>query len=487
MLFNSFSYLVFLPIVAALFWLTPFRYRTVLLLIASYVFYMSFIPEYGILILGLTAFNYIMGLLIARSDSLRKHILIASVAGNLILLAYFKYTFFCLHIINQALLKSGHSALPAHFQILLPLGISFFVFEFIHYLVDIYKGSAPVKKPLEFALFASFFPTQIAGPIKRYQDFIPQLHVPQKLDLKSFDEGVELILFGLFKKVLIADNLALIVQTAFANPMSFTTADLWLAAYSFSFQVYFDFSGYTDIARGSAQLLGFTVPKNFNVPYVASSIADYWRRWHISLSTWLRDYLFFPLGGSKCSRWLVARNLIITMTLCGLWHGAGYNYIVFGAIHGVLLVIHREWRRLVEKFAGVNRFVSTPVFHVLAIFLTFHTVVVSEVIFRAEKVSTGLSIIKRLFLIDVAQGVEPWQLKLVSTDGPAIYICLPFVIAILFFGQLLAAKFRKAGTPGILPLPHWLNPLRPAYLAAIVCLLIVFAPDINPRFIYFQF
>lgn len=219
---------------------------------------------------------------------------------------------------------------------LLPLGISFFVFEFIHYQVDINRGSVPVKNWLEFSIFGAFFPTQIAGPIKRYEDFVPQLNRQPSFSLPRIGEGLKYILWGLFKKVVLADNLAPLVAIGFGQAVggaggnaSLSSGDAWLTVLAFTLQIYFDFSGYTDMGRGSAMLLGFNLPENFKFPYLAANISDFWRRWHITLSGWLRDYIYIPLGGNRKGRY---RNLLITMVLGGLWHGANWTFIIWGYI-----------------------------------------------------------------------------------------------------------------------------------------------------------
>lgn len=487
MLFNSTAYLIFLPVVICVFWLTPWRARTLILLVASYYFYMTWKPEYGLLIFGLTALNYGMGLLIGKFQQQKKALLITAIAANLVLLGYFKYTYFLRDMVNGALSAAGKSVpqIPAvPFEIILPLGISFFVFEFIHYVTDVYRGHAPIKSFPKFALFASFFPTQIAGPIKRFQDFIPQLDKPQSITRRDFDEGFELILFGLLKKVVFADNLASVVQAGFANPGALTSADLWLAVYAFAFQVYFDFSGYSDIARGSAQLMGFKVPINFNIPYMSDSITEYWRRWHMSLGSWLRDYLFFPLGGSRGSQLSIYRNTMITMILCGLWHGPALRFIGFGAYHGLLLVIHRAWRSIIARNQHLEKIVDTKLFHAFAIFLTFQSMCMSLVIFRSENPQTMITVFKKLFLLEpLANGIHNWQLTLPAIDGPAIYLYSPLMIAVLFVATFVGGKFKDSF--GIMPIQnkYW----KAAYLAFIICCLMVFSPESAPRFIYFQF
>jgi len=334
MLFNSIYYGFFLPCIVALYWIVPRPVRYPLLLVASYAFYANWIPPYLLLILGLTGVNYGFGLWLGRDR--RRRVLALAVGTNLAVLGGFKYANFFLDA-GRGVFKADWPTL----NILLPLGISFFTFEFIHYVVDVWRGSPPVRDVVQFALFAAFFPTQIAGPIKRYQAFVHQLQSRPQFDAQLAGDGVYLILRGLFKKVILADGLARIANLGFDNPADLGSLDAWIAVYAFAFQIFFDFSGYTDIGRGSAQLFGFTVPENFAAPYLARNLSDFWRRWHISLSSWLRDYLFIPLGGSRGSRLFNYRNLFLTMTLGGLWHGAAGHFLLWGAYQGAGLLALR--------------------------------------------------------------------------------------------------------------------------------------------------
>lgn len=490
MLFNSAAYLIFLPIVVLAFWLTPFRYRTLLLLVASYVFYMFWKPIYGLLILGLTAFNYAAGLYLEKQvEGKRKLALIVSIAANLLVLAYFKYAYFTIDALNGllALFSSHKVSYPLH-EIILPLGISFFVFEFIHYLVDVYKGSAAVKASLEFALFPSFFPTQIAGPIKRFQDFVPQLHKPTRLTMSDVDQGVELILWGLFKKIIVADSLAVVVDKCMPHPQSISCLDAWMLLWAFFIQVYFDFSGYTDIARGSARLLGFKVPINFDLPFLAGSVTDYWRRWHISLSTWLRDYLFFPLGGSKISLLNTMRNVMITFTLAGLWHGAGLGYIIFGVMHGLLLNLNRLWRLLVDSSPTLLKITESKPFHCFAVLLTFNSLALTLVTFRLQNLAIAEQYFQKLFLLpSPGPALNPLLMTIPTIEGPANFAVFPVLLLAIVAGHLLAAVLRGKSEPGILPLWRPIERFRPAYLALLAILLLLWAPDGTPSFVYFQF
>ena len=326
-----------------------------MLMLGSYFFYMSWIPAFILLIVPMTVFNFLWGKLLHQAQNNRKLIFGTGIAANLLCLGVFKYSNFIVTTVDSILhLVTRHNP---HWSvsIILPLGISFFIFEFIHYLFEIYRGNKPINSFVLFALFAAFFPTQISGPIKRYPDFQAQMQTEKQLHLSYFNQGVPLIVIGMAKKLLLADNLAVLVQMGLSNPSMYGAPELWLFTYAFAFQIYFDFSGYTDIARGSAMLFGYHIPINFNMPYIAKNVSDFWRRWHISLSSWLRDYLFIPLGGSRHGKWLTHRNLFLTMALGGLWHGASWNFVVWGIYHGLCLIVHREFVEFKNSIAWLNK------------------------------------------------------------------------------------------------------------------------------------
>lgn len=485
MLFNSLQYLVFLPTVFLLYWLVPHRLRVPLLLVASYVFYMSWRPVYGLLIFGLTLGNFVLVPLIAKATEVKqkKLWLALVVAANLITLAIFKYAYFGLDCVKTGLNLFNVNWHAPNLHILLPLGISFFVFEFIHYAVEVYRGKPLVKNFMDFALFASFFPTQIAGPIKRYMDFIPQLDIPAKFKWEYVDEGMHLILLGLSKKVLIADNLALVVQAGFAHPENFSSVDLWVIAYTFAFQIFFDFAGYTDIARGSALLFGYKVPINFNLPYLAANPADFWNRWHISLSTWLRDYLFIPLGGSRCGKLLTYRNLFITMALGGLWHGAAAHFLWWGIYQGVLLIAHREYVRLMESLGLHAKLVQSKLYHVVSIVVTFHLVCIGWVLFRAETDAVILEMLKKLLHAPLdLMHFSLSQLTILQIRDPIIFPALLLIIPVLMVSHVVVNWLNDKK---IYQSPPWA--LQVGMMVVMMCLLTIFSPDTSPRFIYFQF
>jgi D-alanyl-lipoteichoic acid acyltransferase DltB (MBOAT superfamily) len=444
---------------------------------------MSWRPIYGFLIAGLTLGNYFLVPLITKTEKHKKLILGIVVAGNLITLAIFKYATFGMHTLKEGLALAHINWREPHLHILLPLGISFFVFEFIHYAVEVYRGKEPVKSLPGFALFASFFPTQIAGPIKRYQDFIPQLAIPAKFKWEYVDEGMQQILLGLFKKVLIADNLALVVQAGFTHPENFSSLDLWVIVYAFAFQIFFDFAGYTDIARGSAMLFGYKVPINFNLPYIAANVSDFWHRWHISLSTWLRDYLFIPLGGSRGGTLFTYRNLFLTMALGGLWHGAAMHYLAWGAYQGVLLILHKEYSKMLVRVGVAEKLLSSKIYHAVSVVITFHIVCVGWVFFRAENLTIAWNIIQKLAQapIELAH-FSAAQLAILQIRDPIIFPALVLILPVLMIAQ---------------PVVDWLNdkrfylsppwPVQVTVMVALMCLLTIFSPDTSPRFIYFQF
>lgn len=485
MLFTSLQYLVFLPTVFLLFWICPHRLRVPLLLVASYIFYMSWRPIYGLLIAALTVGNFLLVPFIAKAttEKAKKWWVGIVVAANLITLGIFKYATFTITCLKDSLNLVGVDWREPHLHILLPLGISFFVFEFIHYAVEVYRGKPLVKSLIDFSLFASFFPTQIAGPIKRYMDFIPQLSIPAKFKWEYVDQGMNLILMGLFKKLILGDNLALAVEAGFAHPANFNSVDLWLIAYAYAFQIFFDFAGYTDIARGSAMLFGYKVPINFNLPYISANVSDFWHRWHISLSTWLRDYLYIPMGGSRRGEWKSYRNLFITMALGGLWHGASMHFLIWGVYQGVLLILHKEYQKVCEKLGVAKALTSSKIYHWASVVVTFHLMVIGWVFFRAENMTVAWQMISKMLMAPVdLLHFSASQLNILQIRDPIIFPALLIILPILMISQVVidwmnGKRFYQS--------PPWA--LQVGVMVALMCVLTVFSPDTSPKFIYFQF
>jgi alginate O-acetyltransferase complex protein AlgI len=485
MLFSSLEYLFFLPTVVLAFWLSPKPFRLPLLLFASYIFYMSWNPIMVLLVIAMTVFNFYWGKLIHTGGEKprKKKLLIIGLAANLLCLAYFKYANFFIDSALSAYNLVGHQ--NAHFalNIILPLGISFFVFEFVHYLVDIYRGNKPLDSFTLFALFAAFFPTQIAGPIKRYQDFSKQIQEEKKFQLSYLDEGVPLIILGLAKKVLIANNLATVVDMMANTISSYSAPELWVFAYAFAFQVYFDFSGYTDIARGSAMLFGYRIPLNFNLPFIASSMSDLWRRWHMSLTTWLRDYLLIPISGFRGSHTRFAIATLITMTICGLWHGASWNFVLWGFYFGVCLVINNYFKRWRDNTEFLKSFFESKYFNWLSIFLTFQTFCLGAVIFRIHDLKTDFALMKKMLTLTPFHGTNiGGQYILARPELPVFVPVVLCIVAALLLANIPVSKLQESGLLKRVPVP-----IRASYMVLLVFIMLIFVPRSSSPFIYFQF
>ena len=404
MLFDSALYIAFLIVVFVGYWLLLRRGRSQVLWLlgASYLFYASWNVKYLGLIVLSTVIDFLVGLKMGRAESprLRKLLLLVSLAANLGLLAFFKYANFflaSLERLGQAVIDgSGAMDLPM-VEVLLPVGISFYTFQTMSYTIDVYRGRIePIRDPLKFALFVSFFPQLVAGPIVRATDFLPQLErLPRPYDTRQHAIGLFMVMVGLIKKVAVADYIAInLSDRVFENPLMYSSLEVLLAVYGYAVQIYCDFSGYSDVAIGSALLLGFRLPDNFDRPYVARNLQDFWRRWHISLSSWLRDYLYIPLGGSRGGAWSTYRNLMITMLLGGLWHGASWNFVIWGALHGGALAINRAFQRRLAD----HPFWGDPPrwFQVLSAVATFHFVCFAWIFFRASSFEGAIQILEVL-------------------------------------------------------------------------------------------
>jgi len=393
-IFHSPAYAVFLVVVFTAYWamVTSRGARLALLLVASYFFYGSWNARYLLLIAASTAVDYWLAKAIAAvpRDAVRKRkaLLTVSVVANLTLLGVFKYYNF---FRDTAAMWFGWEA-PV-LDVLLPVGISFYTFQSLSYTIDVYRGTIePARNLREFALFVAFFPQLVAGPIVRAAEFLPQLDRRPQIDRSDVHEGLWRIMVGLTKKVLISDVLAVgFVDGVYASGSDAQGWLLLLGLYGYCLQIYGDFSGYSDIAIGSARLFGFSLPENFNAPYRAKSMEEFWRRWHISLSTWLRDYLYFALGGNRKGEFRTYWNLWLTMALAGLWHGAKWNIVVWGMIHGTYLVVNRLWSR-----QGFTLFRS-PVGRIAALVLTFNFFAASMVVFRTTSFAHTADVFARLF------------------------------------------------------------------------------------------
>jgi D-alanyl-lipoteichoic acid acyltransferase DltB (MBOAT superfamily) len=401
MLFNSIHYLIFLPIVVGLYYVLPHRWRWLLLLVASYYFYMCWKASYALLLLLSTGAAYGAALGIDRTDDPRrkKRLLWACVGLLLGILFTFKYYNFA-----NASLRGLFAALRIPVEIpysnlLLPIGISFYTFQKISYVVDVYHGRVKAEKHFGiFAVYSCFFPQLVAGPIERAQHLLRQFYEIHEFSYDRATSGLALLLWGFFKKVVVADRVAILVKAVYGDPHSYSGAPLLAATVLFAFQIYCDFSGYTDIAIGSARLLGFDLMMNFRQPYFSASIPEFWRRWHISLSTWFKDYVYIPLGGNRVVKWRWYYNLFITFLISGLWHGANWTFAAWGALHGFYMVVDslvgpgRE--RLLSRWSGGPAGVA---FAGINVAITFALVVIAWIPFRAADFGDAWYIFTHLF------------------------------------------------------------------------------------------
>lgn len=454
MLFNTLEFFRFFAVVLAAFYLLPRAARKYLLLAASYYFYGSWNVKFLALLLGVTAMDYAAGLLLAAAEGgRRKLILAASLTANLSVLAYFKY----FHFLSETLIGRR-----LDLEIVLPIGISFHIFQSISYVIDVYRREqAPVRNPIDYALFLAFFPQLVAGPIVRAKDFFADLFPWHPPNATEASRGIFLLALGLTKKMAFADNFAKVSDAYFgALPANDGILNAWSGTLAFALQIFFDFSGYTDMAIGMAKLLGFHFPLNFRRPYLAASITDFWRRWHISLSSWLRDYLYIALGGNRRGALRTYLNLILTMLLGGLWHGASWNFVVWGGYHGVLLAVERAtgW--------GEPRH---PLLRAMRVPVTFLLVLHGWVFFRAATFADARYVLEHLWRGPVGVWLlEPWQI------GLAI---LATLLALL--EERLDLESRIVGGSALLFV---------ASLAAMLFVWQLFAVfDADIPFVYFQF
>jgi alginate O-acetyltransferase complex protein AlgI len=477
MLFNSIDFLVFFPIVTILFFLLPHRFRWFLLLVSSCVFYMAFVPKY-ILILGVTiVVDYFLGLSLAKAKG-NKILLTISIITNVGFLFVFKYfNFFNTNLTDLA--SFFHWNYPINnLSILLPIGLSFHTFQSMSYIIEVYRGNQKPERNFGiYALYVMFYPQLVAGPIERPQNLLNQFHEEKHFDYLRVVEGLRMMLWGMFKKVVIADNLALIVNSVYDKPAGFSGAALVIATYFFAFQIYCDFSGYTDIARGAAKVMGFNLMENFKRPYFSKSISEFWKRWHISLSSWFKDYVYIPLGGSRVKRLVNFRNIMIVFLLSGFWHGANWTYIIWGGLNGLYLIFSIVTSGLRAKVRSIFKLDRMPrVRKCVSIFITFNLISFSWIFFRAKSLSDALFIVKRICLdfISVPRfGYGEWKFD---------FLLGSLLIMFLLGAQLLQRKTKYSTALSDRPAMIRFG----AYLAAIVTIILLGVTK-SSSFIYFQF
>ena len=477
MLFNSVEYFIFLAGIGIAYFVLPYRLRIWLLLAGSYCFYMWWRWEYGFLLLGITLVNYVCARLIAaaRRTRTRKWWLACGVISSLGVLGAFKYFNFVndtvRHILRVADIDYGFSG----FGILLPIGISFFTFQALGYTIDVYRGAYAAERHFgRFAVYVSFFPQLVAGPIERAGHLLAQFKRENHFDVARLSEGGKLIAWGLFKKVVIADNLAVYVDRVYGTPDLYSGSTLLLATYFFAFQIYCDFSGYSDIAVGSARILGYDLMQNFRLPYLATSIRDFWKRWHVSLSSWFADYLYLPLGGNRVlpARWIF--NIFTVFVLSGLWHGASWTFVVWGGLHACYYLAEVLAGKVNRRVWGVKGLPSLLT-RWLRILLTFHLVVLAWVFFRARTLADAFLILGRIFT-DATSRLYLGPSQMVTL----VSICLILLLIVVQLLQMRGLVVLHSGRPRMPSIVRWVGYLGILHGIALLS-------KGSNEFIYFQF
>ncbi|MFC3879968.1 MBOAT family O-acyltransferase [Algoriphagus namhaensis] len=471
MLFTSIEFAIFLPLVFALYWLTAKHRKTqlVIILVSSYFFYAWWDWRFLGLIIFSSLIDFLIGLQMGKTTSKlkKKRLLGLSLFTNLGLLGVFKYFNFFLQSFSEAFSLFGQNMAVARLDIVLPVGISFYTFQTLSYTIDIYRGKlSPTKDVLAFFSFVSFFPQLVAGPIERASHLLGQFTSPRRFDYAFAVSGVRIFIWGFFKKVVIADNAASLVDLIFANYSDQSSAALMFGAILFAFQIYGDFSGYSDMAIGLSRILGFDLMLNFRFPYLAQNINDFWKRWHISLSSWFRDYLYIPIGGSHGSSLFALRNVMIVFVVSGFWHGANWTFIVWGILHGLLYI------PMFLNKSKQNLTVHKPLRRLPNIFLTFSLVCIAWIFFRAESLTDALGYIYGLF-------TNSGSANMVLASNQRLLV---LVIVMISSFAMLFLEFKAE-------IKQKSEVLLPSYgLGLLVLAIVFFGAFNNPEdFIYFQF
>lgn len=473
MLFNSLLFLLFFPLVCVVYFLIPstqLRLRNLFLLISSYYFYMNWKPVYALLLLTSTVVTYLAALGIDHfgDKGKKKLCLVGSLILNLAILFLFKYyNFFALNV-ESALQTTGVFFKFPDFQLLLPVGISFYTFQALGYSIDVYRGDIQVEKNFAtYALFVSFFPQLVAGPIERAKNLLPQFHSEHRFSSEDFIEGLKLMIWGYFMKLCIADSVSYYVDAVYNNLPNHNGTSVLMATFYFTFQIFCDFSGYSLIAIGTARCLGFRLMQNFNHPYLARSPREFWHRWHISLSSWFGDYVYIPLGGSRCSEAKHQRNLFITMLISGVWHGANWTFVLWGAFHGLFLCLNS----LSRKFIRLRKTKLLAPFEIAA---TFLMAMFCWIFFRANNLSDATLAIKKIF-------VQPGMLYN-GAGKPSIV--LPIILIMILMGKEIKDEFFTK-PPMFM---HSNNKIISVLSTVIMIVIILLCGQFNGgQFIYFQF
>lgn len=477
MLFNSFEFLIFFPLVTLIYFAIPHKYRWLHLLMASCVFYSFFIPIYILILFFTIIIDYFAGIWIEQSKGKsRKTALIMSLVANIGVLSVFKYYNFFIENFNSIIFKINPEQLLPHWDIILPIGLSFHTFQAMSYTIEVYRGNQKAERYFGiYALYVMFYPQLVAGPIERPQNVIHQFYEKHEFNYELAKSGLRLMLWGMFKKVVIADRLSVFVNKIYGQPIDYQGLPLIIATLFFTFQIYCDFSGYSDIAIGSARVMGFDLMKNFNRPYFSKNISEFWRRWHISLSTWFRDYLYIPLGGNRVNEFRRYFNLFFVFMMSGLWHGASWHYVIWGALHGVYLIFGQLTKNIQNKMIGFLKFSFLQ--NLIHTTITFVLVAFAWIFFAAHDNADSIYIIKHLFSPNshsISQIIE-----IIGENDLYLIAISVFIMEFVQWqqrGKYIAITFDK--------LPKW---QRWGAYYLILFMILCFGVYNNSQFIYFQF
>ncbi|MHC1694205.1 MAG: MBOAT family protein [Eubacteriales bacterium] len=484
MLFNSVEFLIFFPTVVILFYLLPQKFRWMLLLASSCFFYMWFIPRYIIILAVITTVDYVGARLIDKYRSNKKKaqlFLVITVCVNVAILGYFKYLGFFAETVNffGHIFQLETIVLP---EIMLPIGISFHTFQSMGYLIDVYRGDEKIERNFGiFSLFLLFFPQMVAGPIERAGNLLDQLKAKHYFTYANLSNGGRMMLWGMFKKVVVADNLSIFADKVFNDVHAQSGSGLLIGLLFFSFQIYCDFSGYSDIAIGAAQIMDIKLMKNFDTPYFSQSIAEFWRRWHISLSTWFRDYLYIPLGGNRVSKPRWCFNQLVTFGVSGIWHGASWTFFVWGILNGIYMVIGhftKSVRRRIKSALRIDKIPVIPAF--VSTIFTFAIVCFSWIFFRANSFADAFYVIKGI-VSPAADYFAPLASSFTNIPLSRFYMSL-IALGILFIGDFLSRRSDFRTMVGRAPMP-----VRIVSYSLLLAVIVLFGAFDNKSFIYFQF
>ncbi|MBT8421943.1 MAG: MBOAT family protein [Gammaproteobacteria bacterium] len=483
MTFDSLDFLIFFAVIYSVWFFlraADRKIRNSFLLLASYFFYGYWSPQFVLLLMTSTLVDFYLGRAIHKSDNdrTRKQLVGVSVAVNLSILGFFKYFNFFVDTAVM-MLPEGSFMAPA-LKVILPVGISFYTFQSMSYSIDVYRGNIkPSDSLIDFALYVAFFPQLVAGPIERAGNMLPQFATTPRVAVGRTLDGLDLCIRGFFKKVVIADNVAPLVNMVYGDVDAASSQALWIGTYAFAIQIYADFSAYTDIARGSAKLLGFELMENFRSPYRSLNFTELWQRWHISLSTWFRDYLYRPLvSGGRRSRTVQLRSLFIVMALAGLWHGAAWNFVLWGLFHGLLLVLHSGLRPTLFRVTSGCNAITKAAYRTLAWFVTFHMIIISFVMFRAEAVADiGIALDKMLFGLPAALSTS--GLNYIPNAGPGEQLFYVVIIIGMLAMQFSNLEERWKWASNVM--------VRGTRGAVTLAMLALLYPTVKEQFIYFQF